>query len=130
MFWADVQCLLNARPGVVEESQQCVVTLPQQSLLIGLRQNGRHLLLFQVTDGSFGFFLRRDAKHVTTLCSRGWLSIGYEEEEKETSHGRQPAVTSGDRGPASGFDVLKKRDHFSGSQIVERKFCNRTPGPV
>jgi hypothetical protein len=92
--WTNVQSFLDTRSGVVKEAQQGVVTLPQQSRLIRLRQNGRNLFLLHVTDGSFGFFLRRDAKHLGTLSCRGWLAIGYK--EKETSHCRQPTVTSGD----------------------------------
>jgi hypothetical protein len=128
MFCTNVQSFLDTRSGVVKEAQQCMVSLSQQSRLIGLRQDGRNLFLLQITDSSFRFFLRRDAKHLGTLSCRGWLAIGYK--KKETSHCRKPTVTSGDRGSTPGFDVLKKRDHFSGSQIVERKFCNRTPGPV
>src|SRR5580700_7061242 len=70
MFWTNVQSFLDTRSGVVKEAQQRMVTLPEQSRLVGLRQNGRNLFLLQVTDSSCGLFLRRDAKHLGTLSSR------------------------------------------------------------
>ena len=123
--WPTASCarhterFLDARAGIVEEGEECMVALAFDGRAIRLGQYGLHFLRFQIAWCMDRRFLRRNAQDFGALrdCSR----LPYGDKAEEARQSGQPAVASTDRVSAFLLRMAQKSCATSRSDLRRRR---------
>src|SRR5215471_6120534 len=117
--WAQIQCFLNPRTGVVKKSEQGMVSLALDGKTVWCRQDGGDFVGFEICKLAFCCPLHRDTEHFCALPCRQRL-VTHEEAKKAVDR-CETAVTCPDRDLAIIFEVLQKCQHFGCGEVRKPK---------